>query len=869
MPTKALDDDRLMSLVELALTQPPEAREEYISAVCADDAELTAEVRKYVQWEVRMGDFLLNPLFPPLDLEHPFEAGELLAGRFRIVRELGEGGMGVVYEAQDEKLDRRIAIKCAKTGFCKRLPPEVRNARDITHPNVCKIFEIHTAPTPRGEIDFLAMELLEGETLAGRLRRGRLPTAQAREIARQLCAGLAEAHRAGVTHGDVKTNNIILCKDSAGAQRAVITDFGLARRPGRGATRATAQSLEAGGAMDYMAPELWKGKKASPASDVYALGVVLCELTTGRRPFPADTPLEKRLTRKPPKTAAGKWGRVPSRCLNPEPKRRFQDAGRVAAALEPSVWPWYAAAAVLIGAVALTAYRYLTAPKEVVRLAMPTMEASSVQLAPTALKLSEETAKQLARIDGGKVARFSVSHAFKNPTHTLHATFALQDSMLLLHAQLIEERSRLNVKDWFAVYGSGEERYVPVALAGMVTAALNLPPLAIPPVNAAASQDYKSGMSYLRWDSGLEVALQHFEKAVKEDPDSPLTFAGIAQARWLKFWDTNDPMWLEAAKEAERQAESRDPDSAAVHRIEGLLLNHEGMYRLAESEYSRAVQLEPGNSDGHRWLALTYRTDHQRDRAETEYREAIARDPDYYRAHQDLGAFYAAGSQHSEAVKHLERAVQLAPNESGPHYALGLVYTYLGRYAEAETQLSMSIARRPTRAAMYDLAINQLYLGENRDAAGSITRALNMPSPRGTPEYDLLMYRGIAYDSLALRDAARRDYMKGRGEAVEDFARRPNNGKIQATIAYFDAALGDDARAKSEAGAALALSPDDDSTLWPAVLAFEKLRLRSETLKALSNAPHEELDDFSRWPGLKDLQTDPHFKDLLAARRAH
>ncbi len=163
--------------------------------------------------------------------EHPFEPGELLDGRFRIVREVARGGMGIVYEAVDEKLDRRIAVKCAKAGFRKRLPPEVRNASEISHPNVCKIFEIHTVPTAQGDIDFITMEFLDGETLAERLRRGPLPQEEARMIARQLAAGLAEAHRNQVIHGDLKSNNIILTATADGAPRAVITDFGLARRP--------------------------------------------------------------------------------------------------------------------------------------------------------------------------------------------------------------------------------------------------------------------------------------------------------------------------------------------------------------------------------------------------------------------------------------------------------------------------------------------------------------------------------------------------------------------------------------------------------------------------------------------------------------
>jgi len=94
-----------------------------------------------------------------------------------------------------KRLGRRIALKCAKSGFHKRLPPEVRHASEISHPNVCKIFEIHTASTSGGEVDFLTMEFLEGETLAARLGRERLPEIEARAIGRQICAGLAEAHR--------------------------------------------------------------------------------------------------------------------------------------------------------------------------------------------------------------------------------------------------------------------------------------------------------------------------------------------------------------------------------------------------------------------------------------------------------------------------------------------------------------------------------------------------------------------------------------------------------------------------------------------------------------------------------------------------
>src|SRR5207249_9206352 len=121
----------------------------YLQSACAEETQLFDEAWKLVGWEQQMNGFLLDPLYPPVSCEQAFAPGELLDGRFRIVRAVAEGGMGVVYEAWDEKLERRIAIKAAKAGFRRRLPPEVPHASDISQPNICKIFEIHTRSEER------------------------------------------------------------------------------------------------------------------------------------------------------------------------------------------------------------------------------------------------------------------------------------------------------------------------------------------------------------------------------------------------------------------------------------------------------------------------------------------------------------------------------------------------------------------------------------------------------------------------------------------------------------------------------------------------------------------------------------------------
>ncbi|MCX6621570.1 MAG: serine/threonine-protein kinase, partial [Acidobacteria bacterium] len=165
----------------------------------------------------------------PQSVSDPLAPGQLLAERFRVVRRIAQGGMGVVYEAFDEKLGRRIALKCARDGHHRNLFSEVRLATEVSHPNICKIHEIHSAQTPQGPLEFFTMEFLEGPSLYSRLEEGGLQRKEVDAIARDLCAGLAEAHRHQIIHGDLKTANVILTNKPDGTPRAVITDFGLAR----------------------------------------------------------------------------------------------------------------------------------------------------------------------------------------------------------------------------------------------------------------------------------------------------------------------------------------------------------------------------------------------------------------------------------------------------------------------------------------------------------------------------------------------------------------------------------------------------------------------------------------------------------------
>ena len=379
---------RVDELLQVALQVPAERQEEFLRQQCGGDAALLEEVRSLLTSDRKAGSFLEHPIDLPrlaftrclscgaqnvepaercqrcgaalnasptmsissevapdghgaADSQRPsqglgFAPGSMVGDRYRVVSLLGRGGMGEVYGADDLKLGQRVALKflpaerLKSASWREQFYAEVRMARQVSHPNVCRVYDV-------GESDgrlFLSMEFVDGEDLASLLRRiGRLPDDKAIEIAQQLCSGLAAAHRSGVLHRDLKPSNVMI----DGKGRARITDFGLAIA----AVEADRQSGPAG-TPGYLAPELFNGSAPSVQSDVYALGLVLYELFTGKRAFEGADLAE--LHRKqsetnptPPSNVVKNFDpaieKAILRCLDRDPSQRPRSALSVAAGL--------------------------------------------------------------------------------------------------------------------------------------------------------------------------------------------------------------------------------------------------------------------------------------------------------------------------------------------------------------------------------------------------------------------------------------------------------------------------------------------------------------------------------------------------------
>ena len=345
---------RIKELFRGALERAPGERPAFLDAACVGDAEARAEVESLVAAHEREGEFIDAPaarLAAEMlaDGQNELEAGRRV-GSYEIVSTLGEGGMGKVYLARDTRLGRNVALKLLPDFFTRdaervrRFEQEARAASALNHPNILTIHEIGQEGASR----FIATEYVEGKTLRERLRRGRVPLAEALDIATQVAAALAAAHAARVIHRDIKPENLIVRTDGY----VKVLDFGLAKlaRPERAPAADSSAFDSLGGAFvdtspgvvmgtaAYMSPEQARGYEVDARTDVWSLGCVLYEMAAGRQPFTGPTPSDVMaavLQREPsPPDGAGaavpaELERIVLKALAKDCEERYQNVGEM------------------------------------------------------------------------------------------------------------------------------------------------------------------------------------------------------------------------------------------------------------------------------------------------------------------------------------------------------------------------------------------------------------------------------------------------------------------------------------------------------------------------------------------------------------
>lgn len=847
-------EDQVTTVVATALKLSVHERRDYIRAACEGDDDLLQAAAETLEWEERMGGFLRKPLMSLPDLEHPFKPGEVVNHRFEIVREIGEGGMGVVYEAFDRKREQRIAVKSAKIGFRRLLSPELESALKVRHPNICLVNEIHTASTDQGEVDFLTMEFLEGPTLQDRLDAdGALERKEAVDIARQICAGLAEAHRIGIIHKDLKPSNVILSPAPDGSCRVVITDFGLAGEPNPGHDLA--------GTPRFMAPELWRGSPASQATDLYALGVILEEMCRSN--------------------AGKRMEALIARCLDPDPAARPRDAAEVLAALSPQS-PRRAPLLVAIALLAVIAGVTIRGPLAKwlapagVRLAILPVDETSVESAIVNGALNDaadrltnrKEAPTLVVIRPSQNAASDVrtpeqARRIVDATHALQITWRREGDTLVTRGAVIDLATQTRLREIAGRYPISSAGDLPTALSGAVSRALGLRGETAEPIAPAATTAYLQGLAYLRRDQhSFDAAIPLFRRAMSIDRHSPLPPARLVEALVLKHKQTNDGRLLAVADRALQTAEALNPDSVAVLLAAGRLHAARGNYEEALKSYTRVAERQPRDVEVLLRIAEVHQAKGLRKEAIESYQKAIALDPDYYATYQELGVFHYRRGEYAQAAEQFRRVIERAPGFYNAHTNLGATLSEMGQDDAAVEALLHSLKIRETGRALNSLAAIRAYQKRDDEAVVHYRKALALDPG----SYICLLNLGDSCRRLGLDAESREYYLRGSELAFRALQNNPRDGATRAYAGYLTARLGDRLRGRQEIEQALQFAPNDKLVIRRAVLLYEMLGERDRALALAETATTDVLRELDRHPDLADFRRDSRFREWKAKK---
>jgi len=626
-----------------------------------------------------------------------------MLGHYRIVAKLGEGGMGVVWKATDTRLDRAVAIKLLPAASqcdadsLARLESEAKTIAALNHPNIVTVYSVEEVDGVR----FLTMELVEGESLDDAIPADGLPVERFLALAIPLADAVGTAHERGITHRDLKPGNILVSKKRSAPK---VLDFGLARlqQPEAGgevadlSTRTTERIADMSGTIAYMSPEQLEGRPTDWRSDIFSLGVILYEMATGRHPFPGGTvalvtsailrdtpePVDE-VNRDYPRSLA----RTLARCLEKDPRRRFQSALELRRRLEE-----------------IDAGVAHEDGEERIVAVLPFADMSPDKDQDYFCEgMAEEIINALSKVCGLRVVARGSTFQFKSSAvdsrtigRKLGATALVEGGVRKAGNRLRITAQLVNVADGYQLWSERYDRELQdvfavqeeIAHAVANALQLTLTPTECQTIQSAQPGDVRAYDFYLRGRKffyrltkrDFDFARKMFRQAIEIDPEYALAWAGLADCWSFQcLWWASEPWLIEEAERASRRAVELGPNLAEAHASRGIALTLGDDWEQTEQEFLTAIRLNPELYEGHYFYAR---------------------------------ASFAAGKL-EQAARLFEQAAQLRPEDYQCPLLLRQVYLALGREADARRVTEEGLMRVRHWVECHPDDTRALYLGAN------------------------------------------------------------------------------------------------------------------------------------------------------------
>ncbi|OGC84153.1 MAG: hypothetical protein A2V73_06980, partial [candidate division Zixibacteria bacterium RBG_19FT_COMBO_42_43] len=599
---------------------------------------------------------------------------------YKILEQIGQGGMGVIYKAEDTKLYRTVALKFLPTSLTRgteektRFIQEAQAASALNHPNIVTIYEID-------EVDgdsFISMEFIEGKNLKDMLKEGPLTLEQFFEIAIQTAEGLSKAHQKGIIHRDIKSENILVNPDGL----VKITDFGLAKLKGAAGLTLAGSVL---GTAAYMSPEQANGEEVDQRTDIFSLGIIFYEMLTGDLPFKGMHPMAimYAIVNEEPLSPRSLREEVPeeleniiSQALAKKKEDRYQNLILLLEDLKTlttggKIKVKKTEAEPHVKSIAVLPFGDLSPNKEneyfsngmTEDIITDLSQMGELRVTPRSMVANyQDSKKDLKQIGKELKVDYILEGSVRKHGEKIRITAQLTNVADGFH--LWAEKFDGELKDIFEIQETVSKRIVE-ALKLKITKTQIQEIVKKATVNPLAYDFYLKGQeyNYKEGKTNIDFAMRMYEKALEVDTNYPLAYAGLADSyvnKYMAYYDRSTA-WLDEAERACKRALNLDQNLAEAHRALGRVYMHKKKPEQAITEFKKAIELKP----------------------------------DYFEAYRSLGWLNEEMGNFEETVKYAKKSIEIKPLDKESHLLLGLTYFDMGNYGEALKMFDQALEIAP------------------------------------------------------------------------------------------------------------------------------------------------------------------------------